>query len=157
MPPSVLVVAEREPTPRRRMAENRPEERRALILERLTAAGCRVDAVAPDGDAALTKCVALGVASFEKLDLIRGVHAHFRADAQPDASFFSPETANPCDGLVPYFFVKGTPATQADPVCYHLLPSPLLPPPLLPLTPPIASSSHCLLPGPYLAHVSLSS
>ena len=124
MPPSVLVVAEREPTPRRRRGENRPEERRALILERLTAAGCRVDAVAPDADAALAHCVALSVTTSSKLELIRGVHAHFRADAHADASFFSPETDRPADGLVPYFFVKGAPATQADPVSHRLVPSP---------------------------------
>lgn len=109
----VLVSSARDPAPRVRRGENRPEERRALVLERLRASGCKVVAVDDaTGGAALERAVTLGVISASKLSFLRQCHAHFAADPSPDASFFSAETAEG-DGVVPYFFVRSA-VSDAD-------------------------------------------
>ena len=113
-PPShvVVVASATEPRPRERRGDNRPEQRRALILGRLHSVGCRIDWVRPDGGAALRQAVGeegsymFGrVLTAEKLDFFARLHTHFRSDPSPDAGFLSLET-DELDGLVPYFFTR---------------------------------------------------
>ena len=133
----VVVASATEPLPRERSGDNKPELRRALILDRLHSAGCSIHLVRPDGGAALKRalgedtshtsdsmrgpappsaCISPCISpciSREKLDLFERVHAHFRADPAPDASFLSLET-DERDGLVPYYFTRRR-ATLDDP------------------------------------------
>ena len=58
---SNLVIVGREPTPRRRLDENKPEERRSLILAALEASGATIEhADAAEGSAALELAVTRG-------------------------------------------------------------------------------------------------
>lgn len=112
---SVVVVSARDPIPRKRLGENKPEERRGLILERLRAAGCAIVEVPPADDAVLTSAVELGVISGTRLDVMRRMAAHFHADPHfRDAGFVSSDTADGT-GVVPYFFVH-QPTAETDPM-----------------------------------------
>ena len=104
-----LVVAARDPMPRQRLGENRPEERRALILDRLRTISS-TELAAPDYDA-LTRCEDLGVITASKLDLLLSAHLTWHTEGR-DPSFASTETADGV-GIVPYFFVR-EPATTTD-------------------------------------------
>ena len=133
----VVIASARDPYPRERLEENKPEVRRALILAALASAatdtaagavasvkaGAAVGAAAPPvpalpstaevlrvdtastGEAALAKCVELGVISASKLDFLRTAHSQWRAAPSPEDDFHSEETAER-DGLVPNFFVR---------------------------------------------------
>ena len=91
---SNLVIVGRDPTPRRRLDENKPEERRSLILVALEASGAAIEhADAAEGSAALELAVTLGVVSASRLDFLRTAHALWRAAPSPEPSFASPETA----------------------------------------------------------------
>ena len=106
-----LVVAARDPTPRQRLGENRPEERRALILEKLRTISA-IELAVPDYDA-LDRCEQLGIITAGKLDLLLSAHLNWHAEGR-DPSFASTETADGL-GVVPYFFVR-EPATIEDPL-----------------------------------------
>ena len=82
---SKLVIVGRDPTPRRRLDENKPEERRSLILAALEASGAAIEhADAAEGLAALELAVTLGVVSAPRLDFLRTAHALWRAAPSPD-------------------------------------------------------------------------
>ena len=120
----MVIASARDPNPRKRLHENKPETRRALILAALaSAAGAAVGVAASPasqlspspvvlrvdttstGEAALANCVALGVLSAAKLDFLRTAHSQWRAAPSPEDDFHSDETAER-DGLIPNFFVR---------------------------------------------------
>ena len=101
----MIVASSRDPKPRAREGENKPEERRLLILECLTSKGCKLERVHRGDGTSLERAVRLGVTSAAKLELIRTVHAHFCADPDPEMCFFSHEVADE-RGIVPYYFVR---------------------------------------------------
>ena len=101
-----VVIVGRDPTPRQRLDENKPEERRSLILAALEASSATIEHADPsEGSAALELAVTLGVVSPSRLDFLRTAHGLWRAAPSPEPSFASPETAEQ-DGLVPNFFVR---------------------------------------------------
>lgn len=105
-----------DPVPVRRLFTNQPEQRRALTLEALAAAGVPVLRVATTDSSALDEACRLGVLAPELLELLRTAHADWAADDQADEFFRSQET-EPGDaqsGLVPYFFVRSRPAPTDD-------------------------------------------
>ena len=105
---SNLVIVGRDPTPRRRLDENKPEERRSLILAALEASGATIEHADPaEGSAALELAVTLGVVSASRLDFLRTAHALWRAAPSPEPSFASPETAEQA-GL-PHFLANTNP------------------------------------------------
>ena len=111
---SNLVIVGREPTPRRRLDENKPEERRSLILAALEASGATIEhADAAEGSAALELAVTLGVVSASRLDFLRTAHALWRAAPSPEPSFASPETAEQA-GL-PHFLANPNPDPHPNP------------------------------------------
>ena len=107
-PAQTLVVSARDPAPRQRRGENRPEERRMLILTRLKSAGANIEQAPAGDDSILADLLTLGVVSEAKLTLLRGIAHHVKNDPAPDNSFFSDDTAER-DGIVPYFFVREPP------------------------------------------------
>ena len=110
-----IIASARDPAPRERVHENKPELRRALILSACASTELpilRVD-TASTGDAALSACVELGILSAAKLEFLRTAHASWRDAPSPEDDFASDETeAN--DGLIPNFFVR-TPQVRGDP------------------------------------------
>lgn len=114
MPTTLILTSSQDPTPRVRLGENRPEERRRRILDRLSAASQTSDIIYVEpSDAALDKTAELSVVTASKLSFMRSVHTAYRADPTPDHSFASADTA--CgSGLVPYFFTR-VPASSSDP------------------------------------------
>lgn len=108
----VVVTSASEPQLRDRSGDNKPELRRALILDRLHDVGCSIHWVRPDQGTALKRAIGEAdeyifgrVLTQEKLDLFETVHARFQADPAPDTSFLSEETDDR-NGLVPYFFTR---------------------------------------------------
>ena len=96
-----VVIVGRDPTPRRRLDENKPEERRSLILAALEASAATIEHADPtEGSAALELAVTLGIVSAARVDFLRTAHGLWRAAPSPEPSFASPETAEQ-DGLVP--------------------------------------------------------
>ena len=106
-----IVIVGRDPAPRQRLAENKPEERRALMLTALQAVSAAIERADPsEGAAALELAVALGVISEARLDFLRTAHGLWRAAPSPEAEFTSAETVEK-DGLVPTFFIHEPAAT----------------------------------------------
>lgn len=105
-----LLASARDPAPRERLGENRPEQRRSLILAHLALPARHTELVEPDPEA-LAHAERLGVVTREKLGLLLSAHQTWAA-AGRDSSFVSSETADG-DGVVPYFFVRA-PAAETD-------------------------------------------
>ena len=102
---SSIFVSARDPTMRSRTGENRPEERRATILARLSvSSNARIERVPSDDGVALQHACCCSVISPNRLGFLHVAHAEWRRDST-EPSFASPETAER-DGLVPYFFSR---------------------------------------------------
>ena len=86
-----LVIVGRDPTPRLRLDENKPEERRSLILAALEASSATTieHADPAEGSAALELAVTLGIVSASRLDFLRTAHGLWRAAPSPEPSFAS--------------------------------------------------------------------
>lgn len=112
--PTLIFTSAQDPTPRARLGENRPEERRSVILDRLRASSRAADIIAVEPNAtALEKAKDLQCVTANKLSFLGSVHEAYRTDPSPDHSFASSETA--CGtGVVPYFFTRLA-ATERDP------------------------------------------
>ena len=126
----MVVASANAPTPRVRLDENKPEERRALILAALRAAGASVDEAAGasprpsdvgvdakdaqvGGGAVLDRAVEVGAISASKLDFLQRAHFLWRAAPSPEPSFATMETEAQ-DGLIPNYFVRDA-AAVSDP------------------------------------------
>jgi acetoin utilization deacetylase AcuC-like enzyme len=118
----VLVTASRDPRPKERIYENKPETRRTQILTEIRSRNARIElADAANGPAAIDLYVKLGITTADKMDFLKTVHAAWKAAPCPEPSFQSSETAEK-DGIIPNLFVRDRPhptAPWARRMAYH--------------------------------------
>lgn len=105
-----VVASAAPPSDRQRCgSNNRPEERRHAILDRLARTGARRLLVPTCGASALQRAADSGVVSSGKLRLLLHAHAEWVADGR-NRDMASPDGGG---GVVPFFFVRERPGDSA--------------------------------------------